>query len=75
MQNAHLPPDAARILRFNRGPLKTVSVRLDAEVLQEVEQLSKHLNGPSRGSLLRYLLAKGIKATQQLLDEGEELAS
>lgn len=75
MQNAHLPPDGARILRFNRGPLKTVSVRLDAEALQEMEQLSERLHNPSRGSLLRYLLAEGIKATRQQLDQTGGLAS
>lgn len=67
MQPAHLPPDGARILRFNRGPLTAVSVRVDSETLQQIAELSQQLNDPSRGSLLRYLLAEGIKAAKAQL--------
>jgi hypothetical protein len=71
MNLSHLPADFALILRYGRGPLKTVSVRLDDETLNALDELSERLKGPSRGSLLRYLITKGIQASTTELDSAE----
>jgi predicted DNA-binding protein len=63
--------DWAATVRLNRGPLKTVSVRLGPELLEQLEQIDERLSHPGRAALLRYLLAEGIKSTAARLDQAE----
>lgn len=63
-----LPPELAALARPAAGPLKPVTLRLDADALAEVDALAARLNRADRGAVLRFLVRQGLAATREQLE-------
>ena len=64
----------AASVELNRGPLKTVSVRLGPALLEPLSQLEERLSATrpiGRALLLRRVIAEGIKAMAAELDQSD----
>ncbi len=65
---ASLPPELAVLARSDAGPLRPITIRLDAASLEEVDQLAQTLNRADRAAVLRFLLRQGLAATRVQLE-------
>jgi hypothetical protein len=63
-----LPAELAALARPDAGPLKPVTVRLDAASLAEVDALAQTLNRADRAAVLRFLVRQGLEATRTQLE-------
>lgn len=68
MLESNLPP---RLRALTAPPLKTVSIRLEADTLERINRLrEERLHGPTMGALMRLLVVEGLSAVEAQLSEG-----
>jgi predicted transcriptional regulator len=65
---ASLPAELAVLARSDAGPLKPITIRLDAASLAEVDQLAQLLNRADRAAVLRFVVRQGLAATRAQLE-------
>jgi hypothetical protein len=65
---ASLPAELAALARPDAGPLRPVTIRLDAASLAEVDQLAQTLNRADRAAVLRFVVRQGLAATRAQLE-------
>ena len=64
-----LPPSLEALADPPPLPLQSVALRLDPPTLARVEALRDRLNHPSRGALLRFLVAEGLRHAEATLED------
>ena len=64
-----LPPSLEALAAPSPRPLQSVALRLDPAAVARVEALRDRLNHPSRGALLRFLVAEGLRHAEATLEE------
>ena len=68
MPDRLLPPSLEALADPPPLPLASVALRLDPPTLARVEALRDRLNRPSRGALLRFLVAEGLRHAEATLE-------
>ena len=63
-----LPPSLEALAAPPPLPLQSVALWLDPPTLARVEALRDRLNHPSRGGLLRFLVAEGLRHAEATLE-------
>ena len=63
-----LPPSLEALADPPPLPLQSVALRLDPPTLARIEALRDRLNHPSRGALLRFLVAEGLRHAEATLE-------
>ena len=63
-----LPPSLEALADPPPLPLQSVALRLDPPTLARVEALRDRLNHPTRGAVLRFLLAEGLRHAETALE-------
>ena len=63
-----LPPSLESLTDPPPLPLQSVAVRMDAPTLARIEALRDRHNRPSRGALLRFLVAEGLRLAEATLE-------
>jgi len=69
LSDRSLPPTLEALADPPPLPLQSVALRLDSVALARVEALRDRLNHPSRGALLRFLVAEGLRHAEVTLEE------
>jgi len=67
MPSDPLPPSLAALADPPPLPLQSVALRLDPVTLARLEALRDRLNRPTRGALLRFLVAEGRQSAEAQL--------